>query len=697
MDSGKRFIGLLLLVLMASAIVAFAQSPVIPCTTSPAPTWCNAVRGDRPSGGWVAQGRSETMSQHGMVSASQSLAAQAGLRILMAGGNAIDAAVATAATLNLMEPMNVGIGGDLYAIIYIAKENKLYQLNAGDFAPGYATVPYYNSVGYSYNRANWGYGSGMPSTGFLSAPVPGAAWGWDEAHRRFGKLSLLEDLTPAIEYAKNGFPITEIIGNGWTLPKAVRCQAVSGSESCTAQDPDSVATWYINGQKPAVGQIFKNPDLAKTLTLFGEHGRDVFYKGEIAQAIVNKMNAVAAGDGLSARWTMADLQNYYGQWDTPAHTTYTNASGVAYDIYESMAPSQAWNVVELMNILQACVPKWSATPLAQLGPTNPLYWYLLVEAKKLASVDLENYGSDPRFWTPAQWANFKTITSPAYAAALCSEVSPTGPPFVPNPAFNCSVPAPLTPYGCPNPDSALPLDPNSTVTGLGDTIYLTTADRWGNMVSWVNSNYSTFGSGITIPGYGFVINDRAAQFTLNPAHPDAIAPGKRPYNTISAGFVVHNGVPQMTLGLMGGDMQVQGHAQMLVNMLELGANPQASTDMARFYHNEVPNTLQLETQLYNLVGLGVQSNGTPNPNGSLTQYGYTLTGTRASGSNSLSSATGSTFGGYQSIMFTPDPNPPTPDFDDGTHGKGLLLNGPPVPGFYRAGTDHRKDGEAVGW
>ncbi len=622
----------------------------------------------------------------------------------MAGGNAVDAAVATAATLNLMEPMNVGIAGDLYAIVYIAKDKKLYQLNAGDFAPGYANVGYYNSVGYSYNRANWGYGSGMPSRGFLSAPVPGAAWGWDEMHRRFGKLSLLEDLTPAIEYAKNGFPITEIIGNGWSLPSAVGCKAVNGSEQCTSQDPDSVDTWYINGSRPAVGQIFKNPDLAKTLTLFGEQGRDVFYKGEIARAIVKKMNAVAEEDGLSARWTMDDLRNYYGQWDTPAHTTYTNSAGVPYDIYETMAPSQAWNVIEYMNILQACVPVWSpGKSLAQLGPTDPKFWYLLVEAKKLASVDLENYGSDPRFWSSALWSNFNTITSPAYAAKLCGEVSPTGPPFVPTPATNCSVPPPYTPYGCPNPDNALPLTTISTATGLGDTIYLTTADRWGNMVSWVNSNYSTFGSGITIPGYGFIINDRAAQFTLNPASPDAIAPGKRPYNTISAGFVVQNGVPLMTLGLMGGDMQVQGHAQMLVNMLELGANPQASTDMARYYHNEVPNTLQLETQLYNLVALGVQSNGTPNPNGSLTNYGYTVATSTGGGSNSVSPATGSTFGGYQAIMFTPNPSDSKPDRDDhdghwfDKDYKFLLDLVPEVNGFYRAGTDHRKDGEAVGW
>jgi gamma-glutamyltranspeptidase/glutathione hydrolase len=653
-----------------------------------------------------------------MVSASQSLAAQAGTRILMAGGNAIDAAVATAATLNLMEPMNVGIGGDLYAIIYIASQNKIYQLNAGDMAAGYASVDYYNSVGYSCdvaggNCTNWAYGGGMPSTGFLSAPVPGAAWGWYEAHQHFGKLSLLEDLTPAIEYAKNGFPVTEIIGNGWTLPKAVGCKAVpnptnpkaSASESCTSQDPDSVATWYINGSKPAVGQIFKNPDLAKTLTLFGQQGRDVFYKGQIAQAIVNKMNSVAAEDGLSARWTMDDLRDYFGQWDTPAHTTYTNSSGVAYDIYETMAPSQAWNVVEYMNILQACVPQWTGGPsLAQLGPTNPEYWYYLVEAKKLAFVDLTDYNSDPRSWTPQQWQTFDKVTSPAYAAGLCSLVKPHA-PFVPTPSFNCSAfpsNSPLIPYECPNPIT-MPADAGTSpsgYTGLGDTIYLTTADRWGNMVSWVNSNYSTFGSGITIPGYGFVINDRAAQFTLNPYSPNHIAPGKRPYNTISAGFVMQGGKPLMTLGLMGGDMQVQGHGQMLVNMLELGANPQASTDMARYYHNEVPNTLQMETQLYNLVGLGVQANGNVNPYGSLQTWGYTLA---SSGSNSLSSATGSTFGGYQSIMFTLDPTAPVPNFRNafgngwGNVGNGLLQLPPPVNGFYRAGTDHRKDGEAVGW
>ena len=738
MNTGKQFIGLLLVVLMASAIVASAQtgvpvnggaSPIKLCTTTPTPPYCNAARGDRTSGTYLASGRSEVISQHGMVSSSQALCSEAGIRILQIGGNAIDAAIATAACLNLMEPMNVGMGGDIYALIYIASQNMLYNLNSGDMAPGYATVAYYNSQGYSCNLAgapgssggaglpivgagppatNWGYGCGMPSTGFLSAPVPGSAWGWVEAHDQFGQLPLITDLTPAIDYANNGFPVTEIIGNGWTLPKASGCKSTAtGSESCASLDADSVAAWYINGAPPAVGQIFKNPDLANALTLLGKKGKKVMYskEGEIAQAIVAKMNAAAESDGPqeTGRWTIDDLASYRGQWDTPAHTYYTNAAGVTYDIYESMAPSQAWNTLEIMNILQECIPTWTGTTLAALGPTNPEYWYYFVEAKKLASVDLADYNSDPNYWTMPQWQTFQKIISHDYAKGLCGLVKPKA-PFVPTPSFNCgafSLTSPLIPYQCPTPLTMPNDEEDKTYTGLGDTIYLTTADRWGNMVSWVNSNYSTFGSGITIPPYGFVINDRAAQFTLNPYSPNAITPRHREYSTISAGFVMQNGVPLMTLGLMGGDMQPQGHAQILVNELEFGATPQAAGDMGRFYQNVVPNTLNLETQLFNLVGLGVQPNGQLNPAGNMTDWGYKVsgypngTGPTCSGSNCITSATGGTFGGYESIMFIQDPSLPVPT-PGGPKATGIGYV-PPVNGIYRSGTELRKDGAAIGW
>jgi len=361
MKTGERTPTLLLLLALTVMLVLVQRIKTCNAPSDQAkPTWRNAVRGDRPSGSWLGQGRSEVMAQHGIVATSQPLAAQAGLRVLMAGGNAIDAAVATAATLNLVEPMSVGIGGDLFAIIYIAKENKLYQLNAGGMAPTGATLAYYNSLGYFNDPTNWGFGSGMPTAGILSAPVPSAAWGWDDAVKRFGRLSLLEDLTPAIEYAEHGFPISEIIGNGWHLPNAINCTAGGG---CTQPDPDSVNTWYINRHPPKPGDIFKNPDLAHTFRLFGEHGREVFYKGEIAEAIMRKSKA------LGGTMTRDDLEGFYGEWVNPPTTNYHG-----YDVYETMAPSQAWNTLEVLNILEQCVPKWiPGKTLADLGPTNPQY------------------------------------------------------------------------------------------------------------------------------------------------------------------------------------------------------------------------------------------------------------------------------------------------------------------------------------
>jgi gamma-glutamyltranspeptidase/glutathione hydrolase len=577
------------------------------------------------------------MARNGIVATSQPLAAQAGLRILMAGGNAIDAAVAAAAVLNLVEPMSVGVGGDLFAIIYIAKEKKLYQLNAGGMAPTGATVARYNSLGYFYDPRNWGYGSGMPVYGILSAPVPSAAWGWEEALKKFGTMTFKEVLQPAIDYAEEGFPVSEVIGDIWRLPNAVDCSPKVG---CARPDPDSVKTWYVNGKPPKPGDIFRNRDLARTFRLLQQHGRDVFYKGEIAQAIVAKSRA------LGGTMTMEDLAGYYGEWVNPPTTSYHG-----YDVYETMAPSQAWNTLEIMNILEVCVPVWAqGRSLADLGPQDPRYWHLLLEAKKLAYIDLYNYNSDPRDWDAKQQELFKKLISKEYAATLCGKVRLNGPALTPAPAVN--------------------------LTRDADTIYLTTADRWGNMVSWVNSNFTVFGTGVTVPGYGFILNSRGAQFTLDPGHPNAIAPHKRPYNTISAGFVMRDGRPLMTFGVMGGDMQPQGHEQVLANVLDLGANLQAATDIARFYHNEVSNQLFLESQLFNQ----------PVPGG-----GTMAEALQGMGHNVLST-NGSKVGGYQAIMFTPyaDEPPSGPDRADKNGEK-------PVNGFYRAGSDHRKDGGAVGW
>lgn len=609
-----------LLASFLGATSTWAQSvpAMLMCDSSPQPAFCNAVRGVR-SEGWPAQSRSEVMAQHGMVATSQPLAAQAGLRILMQGGNAIDAAVTTSAVLSLVEPMMVGVASDLFAIVYVAKERKTYVLNASGLAPTGATVERFNKLGYHWNPSNWGPTSGMPFYGILAVTVPGVIWGWDALLERFGKLTFKEVLEPAAQYAENGFPVSERIANDWRLPNALPLEAC-----CKRQDPDSIRTWYIDGRPPVPGQIFKNPDLARTFRLLQEHGKEAFYRGEIARAIVQK------SDALGGTMTLEDLANYQGEWLEPAASTYHG-----FDVLELPPPSQAWAANEMLNILEACVPKWvPGQTLASLGPVNATYWHLLVEAKKLAYADLYRYNADPNFVS----VPLVRLLSKPYAASLCNKV---------------------------NPAQASTTGPKGDADGSGDTIVLSAADSEGNMVSWVNSNFARFGSGVTVPGYGFLLHNRGALFTLDPKSPNAIAPHKRPFNTLSAGFVMRDGRPVMTVTLMGGDMQAQGHAQVLVNMIDLGANVQAAADMARFRHNQIANVLSLEEPLYNLVGA------------QLTKLGHTV-----------KSINGDEVGGVQSIMFTPGNDPP-----------GAVEKGPAprVNGFYRAGSDFRKDGQAVGW
>jgi gamma-glutamyltranspeptidase / glutathione hydrolase len=298
-------------------------------------------------------------------------------------------------------------------------------------------------------------------------------------------------------------------------------------------------------------------------------------------------------------------------------------------LLEVPPPSQDWAANEMLNVLEACVPKWApGQTLASLGPRSPKYWHLLVEAKKLAYADLFTYNADPDF----SKVPLDRLLSKSYAASLCAKVdpnraSPTGPTVVAD-------------------------------KDVGDTIVLSAADSDGNMVSWVNSNYSAFGSGVTVPGYGFILHNRGALFTLNPKSPNAIAPHKRPFNTLSAGFVMRGLQPMLAFQLMGGDMQAQGHGQVLVNMLDLGANVQAATDMARFHHSQIANELGLESQLYGLVGKELAVMG-----------------------HRVRSVNSSTMGGFQAILVTPGPDPANP-----ASGR-----------YYRAGSDHRKDGQAVGW
>jgi gamma-glutamyltranspeptidase / glutathione hydrolase len=562
------------------------------------------------------------MARNGMVTTSQPLAAQAGLEMLKRGGNAIDAAVATAAVLSVTEPMNVGPGGDLFVIIYIAKENKLYALNASGKAPSGQTVERMNALGYSWDAANWAPGSGMPSGGILTVTVPGAAWGWDEVQHRFGTMTLKETLQPAIDYAEQGFPVSERIAADWRLPDGLPATPSDPRKCCTQSDPDAIATWYIRGQPPAAGQIFRNPDLARTFRILQREGRDGFYKGEVARAIVEKSTKVGG------TMTLEDLASYRGEWVTPAATSYHG-----YDVLTLPPPAQTWAADEILNILETCVPEWApGETLATLGPANAKYWHFVVEAKKLAFNDLYAFNADPGFAK----VPLGTLLSKAHARSLCATVSP---------------------------ERASPARPGRNADQSGDTIVLSTADRFGNMVAWVNSLYSGFGSGLTVPGYGITLHNRGGLFTLDPKSPNVIAPHKRPFNTLSAGFVMKGNRPLMTVTLMGGDMQAQGIAQVLLNVLDLGANVQAASDMARFRHMQVSNVLTLESQLFGLVGEQLRVMG-----------------------HDVRSINGDTVGGYQAIMFTPD--------DDA----GPTTAGPlPVRGFYRAGSDHRKDGQAIGF
>lgn len=551
----------------------------------------------------MQQSRSPVLARNGMVVTSQPLAAQAGMRILMQGGNAVDAAVATAATLDVTEPMMVGMGGDMFAIVYIAKTHRFYALNASGKAPSGATIAHFNALGYAYDPSNWGPGSGMPPGGILDVTVPGSVWGWDEMLRRFGTMKFDRVLAPAIDYAQNGFPISERIATEWRLPNAMPLR-----KCCSQLDPDSVRTWYTGGAPPKTGDIFRNASLARSFRLLQKYGRAVFYRGEIARAIIAKSRA------LGGTMTPADLANYRGEWMQPVDTAYHGVH-----LLELPPPSQDFAANEALNILAQCVPKLvPGQSLASLGPANPEYWHLLVEAKKLAYRDLYRYNADP----DAVRVPLARLLSMQYAGSLCGRIDPNRASTIVR----------------PGPDS-----------GAGDTIVLSTADRWGNMVSWVNSNYDEFGSGITVPGYGIILHDRGALFSLDPKSPNAIAPHKRPFNTLSAGFIERNGRPLMTLGLMGGDMQAQGHEQIAVDIVDLGANVQQAGDMARFRQDEISGKLFLESPLYALAGDRLRAMG-----------------------HDVRSTSRAPMGGYQAIMVLPN-------------------------GAYAAGSDFGKDGEAVGW
>lgn len=567
-----------ILALGGTALPVGAQTP-----PPDAPAQFTAFRGDR-ANGWTGQTRSETVAANGMVATSQPMAAQAGLDILKAGGNAFDAAVAAAAVLNLVEPGSAGIGGDAFILAWSAKDKKLVALDGSGRAVSGATAQRYAAKGLKT----------VPSNGIESVVAPGVVDAWDVVLKTYGSRDFKTVLEPAARLAEQGFGVTERIGRDWAADGRI-----------LNLDPDTTKVYLPGGAAPPLYSRFRNPDLAKAFRLLQAEGRDAFYKGAIGKAIVAKSQA------LGGSMTMVDLASVHAKWVQPITTRYRG-----YDLYEMPPSTQGFGVLEMMNIVEQCGPKLGVD-VKQAGPKSAAYWHLMIEAKKLAYADLDRYNGDPEFGAVPT----DRLVSPAYAASLCPKIDPK----------RASTPAKGD-------------DP------IGGTVYLATADRFGNVVSMIYSIYGEFGSGVTVPGYGFVLNNRAAQFKLDPKSPNVIAPGKRPFYTIIPAFVMKGGKPYMAYGLMSGDQQAQGHGQVLSYMLDFGANPQAATDAARFTHSQSTNQLQLESELYDAIGPELKAMG-----------------------HNVRSANGSRMGGYQAIMIDPD------------------------SGLYRGGSDHRKDGMAVGY
>ena len=473
-----------------------------------------AQAGDRITGKPFAT-RSEVIAPHGMVATSHPLATQIGLDVLKRGGTAVDAAIAANAALGLMEPVSNGIGGDLFAIVWDARTKKLYGYNGSGRSPQSLTLQWFLDHGYR----------DVPPLGPLPVNVPGCVDGWFALHQRFGKLPMQDVLAPTIAYARDGFPVTELIAHYWAL-----------SVPRLAQFPGFTAQFTRDGKAPAKGEIWKNPHLANTLEAIARGGRDAFYKGRIAQAIADYMKA--QGGFLSA----ADLAAHHGEWVEPVSVNYRGV-----DVWELPPNTQGVAALEMLNILEGY-------DLKSYGFGSPEHVHLFTEAKKLAFADRARYYADPAF---AQ-APLADLLSKDYAAERRKLISM---------------------------DKAMKsVDAGHPPLEGGDTIYLTTADREGNMVSLIQSNYRGMGSGMSPPDLGFVLQDRGELFVLKEGHPNSYAPGKRPFHTIIPSFITRNGEPWISFGVMGGAMQPQGHVQIVLNLIDFGMNLQEAGDAPRIQH-----------------------------------------------------------------------------------------------------------------
>lgn len=532
--------------------------------------------------------RSEVIAENGMVATSHPLTTQVGIDILKNGGNAIDAAIAANAAIGLMEPTGNGIGGDLFAIIWIEKDKKLYGLNASGRSPKNLTLDYFKNNKFSE----------IPAYGPLPVSVPGCVDGWFEMHEKFGSTPMHDILQPAIEYADNGFPVTELVS--YYMKKASKNFDIY---------PNFKETYYVNGTTPKKGQIFQNKDLANTLSVIAKKGRKGFYEGEIAKAMSDFI--IEQGGFLS----YDDLKNHKSEWIDPVSTNYRG-----FDIWELPPNGQGIAALQILNLLEAY-------DIKSMGFGSAEYIHHFTEAKKIAFADRAKYYADMDFnKIPVDF-----LISKKYSELRRTEIN----------------------------SNKAALKVSAGEIENGDTIYLTTADKDGNMVSLIQSNYRGMGSGMVPPGLGFMLQDRAELFSLEEGHFNVYEPEKRPFHTIIPAFITKENKPYVSFGLMGGAMQPQGHAQIVINLIDFGMNLQEAGDAPRIRH--LSNQQPTGGNMLDGGELSLESGFDYKEIRQLIELGHKVIFDLGS------------FGGYQAIMY-----------DDKT-------------GVYFGASESRKDGSAMGY
>ena len=556
-----------------------------------APSLAAAGGGDRITGRPFVS-RSPIIARQGVAATSHPLATQIAVDMLQQGGSAVDAAIAANAALGLMEPTGCGVGGDLFAIVWEAKTQKLYGLNASGRSPYSLTLENLQTQA----------PSGIPPRGPLPVTVPGCVDGWFELHKRFGNLPMAAVLKPAIQYAREGFPVTELIAHYW----------VRGSSALKDQ-PGFASVFLPGGKVPRHGDIFRNSQLAGTYEMLARGGRDAFYRGEVSTTVAGFCQRVGCF------LTEKDFADHSSTWVDPVSTNYRG-----YDVWELPPNNQGIAVLQMLNILEPF-------DLRSMGHNSADYLHHLTEAKKIVFEDRAHFYADPTFSNLPT----KALISKPYADERRKLLNPNA--------------------------ASRGLKPGDPKLATGDTIYLTVADKDRNIVSLIQSNYRGFGSGLTPDGLGFVLQDRGELFSLDANHPNVYAPHKRPFHTIIPGFVTKDGKPWLSFGVMGGDMQPQGHVQVLCNLIDFAMNVQEAGDAARFHHQG--STEPTDDKKHEAGGgwVALESGVPMEAQRSLAQMGHDV---RFESDG---------FGGYQAILYDTQRD------------------------LYIAGSDFRKDGCAAGY